>query len=87
MPNTKSAERRSRNSARKCTLNRSRKSKVKTLVRKFDELVQNGKKEEATLTLSQVSSALDKAAKTGVIHRRNADRKKSRLAIKLAVKK
>jgi small subunit ribosomal protein S20 len=87
MPNTKSAERRSRNSARKCILNRSRKSKVKTLVRTFDELIQNGKKEEATATLREVSSALDKAAKTGVIHRRNADRRKSRLAIKLAAKK
>ena len=87
MPNTKSAERRSRNSARKCQLNKSRKSKVKTLVRRFDELIKGGKKEEATATLPLVASALDKAAKTGVIHRRNADRKKSRLALKLAVKK
>jgi small subunit ribosomal protein S20 len=83
MPNTKSAERRTRNSARKQSTNHSRKTSLKTLERKFLELVQSGKKDEAAGQLKTLSSALDKAAKTRVIHRRNADRKKSRLATAL----
>lgn len=43
------------------------------------------RKDDATTALRTVISALDKAAKTGVIHRGTADRKKSRLASKLAV--
>jgi small subunit ribosomal protein S20 len=47
-------------------------------------LVQTGKRDDASKAFAEVSSALDKAAKTGVIHRGKADRKKSRLAIHLA---
>ena len=83
MPNTKSAARRARNSARKNLQNRSRKSSLKTLERKYLELVDTGKKEDASKILRTVSSSLDKAAKTGVIPRGNADRKKSRLALRL----
>jgi len=83
MPNTKSAERRVRNSSRKQLQNRSRKSSLKTIERKYLELINTGKKAEATKELSEVSSSLDKAVKTGVISRGNADRKKSRLAIRL----
>lgn len=84
MPNTKSAERRMRNSARKQTRNRSVKSKLHTLERKYLQLVGSGKKDEAAKVLPLVSSAFDKAAKSGVIHRATAARKKSRLALRLA---
>ena len=83
MPNTKSAARRARNSVRKNLQNRSRNSSLKTLERKYLELVDTGKKEDASKILRTVSSSLDKAAKTGVIPRGNADRKKSRLALRL----
>ena len=83
MPNTKSAARRARNSVRKNLQNRSRHSSLKTLERKYLELVDNGKKEDASKVLRTVSSSLDKAAKTGVIPRGNADRKKSRLTLRL----
>lgn len=83
MPNTKSAARRARNSVRKNLQNRSRNSSLKTLERKYLELVDTGKKEDASKVLRTVSSSLDKAAKTGVIPRGNADRKKSRLTLRL----
>ena len=83
MPNTKSAERRVRNSVRKQAANKSRKSSVKRLEKKYLELVDTGKKEEASTVLRAVSSALDKAAKTGVIHSSNASRRKSRLTVRL----
>jgi small subunit ribosomal protein S20 len=83
MPNTKSAERRMRNSARKHARNRSAKGVLKTLERKYASLIEAGKKEEAATALRAVSSAFDKAAKAGAVHGCNADRKKSRLARRL----
>lgn len=83
MPNTKSAERRMRNSARKQLQNRSTKSRLHTLERSYLDLLGAGKREDASKALRLVSSAFDKAAKSGVIHRAMADRKKSRLALRL----
>jgi small subunit ribosomal protein S20 len=83
MPNTKSAERRARNSARKHVQNQSVKSKLKSLEKRYLGLLSAGNREQATASLRSVSSALDKAAKVGVIHRATADRKKSRLALRL----
>jgi small subunit ribosomal protein S20 len=84
MPNTKSAERRMRSSARKRLHNRSIKSQLHTLERGYLQLVSAGKKDDATKALQKISSAFDKAAKSGVVHRATADRKKSRLAVRLA---
>lgn len=87
MPNTKSAERRMRNSARKKLQNRAVKSRLKTLERAYADAVKGGKKDAATDAYRKLSSAFDKAAKTGVIHKSKASRKKSRLSVKLAATK
>ena len=84
MPNTKSAERRSRNSARKQSRNRSMKSRLHTLEKNYLQLVTAGKKDDAAKALRDVSSAFDKAAKSGVVHKSTASRKKSRLTVRLA---
>jgi small subunit ribosomal protein S20 len=84
MPNTKSAEHRMRSSARKHFHNQSIKSRLKTLEKTFLGLTATGKKVEAAAILREVSSAFDKAAKSGVLHPNNASRKKSRLALQLA---
>jgi small subunit ribosomal protein S20 len=83
MPNTKSAARRMRNSARKQLKNRSVKSRLHTLEKSYLKLVTDGKKEDANAALRLISSAFDKAAKAGVVHRGTASRKKSRLATRL----
>ncbi len=83
MPNTKSAERRVRNSARKQVNNQSTVSRLKTLETKYKGLLTSNKKEDAAAALKSVTSAIDKAVKTGVLHRSTADRKKSRLTISL----
>ncbi|EEF58606.1 30S ribosomal protein S20 [Pedosphaera parvula] len=83
MPNTKSAERRMRNSARKQKNNRSTTTRLHTLEKNYLQLVTAGKKDEATKAYQAVTSALDKAAKTGTVHRSTASRKKSRLALRL----
>jgi small subunit ribosomal protein S20 len=84
MPNTKSAERRMRSSARKQMRNRSVKSRLKTFERRYTAALDTGKKEDANTALRAAISAFDKAVKYGVIPRGTADRKKSRLTVRLA---
>ena len=81
MPNTKSAERRARVSARRQARNKSVKTRLRTLERKYRTLLAGGKGDDAGKALREAASALDKAAKRGVIPKRRADRKKSRLAL------
>ena len=73
-----------RNSARKQLQNRSVKSRLHTLEKSYLNLLGAGKRDDASNALRTVSSAFDKAAKSGVIHRATANRKKSRLALRLA---
>ena len=87
MPNTKSAERRMRSSARKHLQNQSVKSRLHTLQGKYTQLLAAGKKDDAAHLLRQLTSALDKAAKKGVIHRARANRSKSRLSARLSALK
>lgn len=56
------------------------KSRAKTLVKDFVELVDGKKKEEARKKLVEVSSFLDKAVSKGIYHRNTAARKKSRMS-------
>ena len=83
MPNTKSAERRMRSSQRKHLHNRSVQSSLRRLEKSYRVLVTAGKKDEAVKALPGVASALDKAVKSGVVHRATANRKKSRHAAAL----
>jgi small subunit ribosomal protein S20 len=83
MPNTKSAERRTRVSARRNARNKSVKSSLRTLEKNYRTVTAAGKKEEADKALRSAVSAIDKAAKRGVIPKGRANRKKSRLALRL----
>ena len=83
MPNTKSAAKRVRSSARKAAQNQATKSRVRTAERKFKASVAGGKGTEAKAGLIAASSAYSKAAKLGVIKAKTASRKRSRLQLAL----
>jgi small subunit ribosomal protein S20 len=83
MPNTKSAERRMRNSQRKRLQNLSVKSRLHRLEKNYRAVLAAGKKDEAAKLLPAVHSAFDKAVKFGVLPRPTVNRKKSRLAAAL----
>lgn len=83
MPRTRSAAKQARASQRRQLHNKSVKSKIHTLERKFLALIDAKKLAEATAALSDLTSALDKAAKSKVVHRNLAARKKSRLAARI----
>jgi|YNPNPStandDraft_1061719.scaffolds.fasta_scaffold21556_2 small subunit ribosomal protein S20 len=84
MANTKSAAKRARQSLKRRELNKARKSRIKTLEKKYLRLLNDGKKEEAVKVFSELTSAFDKAVKVGTIHSGKANRKKSRLALYLS---
>ena len=79
MPNSRSAEKRLRNSIKDRARNRIRRTRIRTTERKFREALASGSTDEAKTFLGQCFSVLDRAAKTGAIHQNTADRKKSRL--------
>ena len=82
MPNTKSAARRMRNSARKHVRNTVVRTQLKTVEKKFRAAVAT-KADSSPTALRTAISTLDKAVNKGVIKRNTADRKKSRLTIAL----
>ena len=83
MANTKSAEKRARQSETKRLQNRSVKSGLRKAEKDFVAAVEAATKDEAAKAFRDISSMLDKAAKTGVLRKETASRKKSRLAAKV----
>jgi small subunit ribosomal protein S20 len=83
MPKTKSAARRMRSNERRRLRNRNVKTKLNRLEKSYLAAAAAGKKDEAAKGLKNITSALDKAAKGGVVHRATVNRKKSRLALRL----
>ncbi len=79
MPNIKQQEKRMRQAAKRRMRNRSRKSEIKTYIRKFEAALQRGDREESEAYLKKAVKALDKAAGDGIIHKNNAANRKSRL--------
>ena len=79
MPNIKSAMKRVKVSKKKNLRNRMVKSGVKTAVKKYQAALAEGAA-PAGAQLSATTSAIDKAAAKGIIHKNAANRKKARLA-------
>jgi small subunit ribosomal protein S20 len=85
LANTKSAQKRIRANERRHDRNQSYRSRVKTLVRRAEQLIFGGKADEAAVAaaIREACSTLDKAAVKGILHKNNAARRKSRLVKKL----
>ena len=83
MPNTKSAIRRVRRVKRQTQVNRARKSKYKNAVKKMDSLIKSKDKAKAKKYFSNFQSILMQVAKSGVVSKRTAGRKISRVSKKI----
>ena len=83
MPNIKSAIKRVSVIEKKTLMNNMIKSEYKSAVKKFEQAVEAGNKEEATKLLSLATKKVDQACTKGVIVKNTAARKKSNLAKKL----
>lgn len=84
MANTKSAAKRTRQTKVRTARNRSTLSTLKTLTRKSKAAFDAKDKPSAVAAARELSSKLDRAVKSGTIHRNAANRRKSALARKLA---
>ena len=83
MPNTKSAIRRAKRTRTQASLNRIRKSKYKSAVKQMSTYLESGKIKEAKSFLPKFHSQLMKVAKTGIISKKTASRKISRITKKI----
>ncbi|MDA0802842.1 MAG: 30S ribosomal protein S20 [Planctomycetota bacterium] len=83
MPNTDSAKKRVRQTAKRNALNTWRKRQVKDSTKAFLQAVHDGDLAVASKELSKVSGLLDRFSTKNTYHRNTAARKKSRLAARL----
>ena len=83
MANTKSATKRIRRISRQTVVNKKRRSRFKSAVKKMNILLDNKKKKEALAFLPKLNSELMKVAKTGIIKKQNASRNISRITRKI----
>jgi small subunit ribosomal protein S20 len=80
MANIKSQIKRNRQNTKRAERNKTVRTALKTSTKKVRAGVAAGDAEEATARQREASRALDKAAGKGIVHKRTAARRKSRLA-------
>lgn len=83
MANTSSAKKAVRKIARRTAINRSRRSKLRTFVRKVEDALAAGDSAVAAAALQQAAPIVMRAAQLGVIHKNTASRKVSRLTARV----
>lgn len=79
MANHKSAEKRNRQAQVRRLRNKINRTKMKTAIKKLDEVVATGSTEDAKAVLVEATSVIAKTASKGTIHKKTASRKISRL--------
>ena len=84
MPNTKSAIRRVRRVKKQTTVNRVRKSKYKSAVKHMEILIKKDDKKAVKKYFPKFQSILMQVAKKGVVNKKTASRKISKIANKIS---
>ena len=80
MANTSSAKKMVRKIARRTAVNTSRRSRMRSFIRKVEEAINGGVKSEAEAALKVAEPEIMRAVTRGVIHKNTGSRKVSRLA-------
>jgi len=83
MANTASAKKAARQAVRRTEVNKARHSRLKTTVRGVEEAIASGNKSAAEAALKVAEPVLMRTAQKGIIHKRAASRKVSRLAARV----
>ena len=83
MPNIKSAKKRVLIAKVNSERNKADKSALKTTLKKFEAAVAEGNREQADSAYTAAVKSIDQAVKKGIIHKNNAARKKSSIALKM----
>jgi small subunit ribosomal protein S20 len=80
MANTKSAKKAARQTVRRTNANKARRSRARSYARKVEEAIASGDKTAAAAALKEAEPVLARTAQKGLVHRKTASRKVSRLA-------
>ncbi len=80
MANTAQAKKRIRQNERRQLINKSRVSRIRTFVRKVEEAIESGDKATAGEALKAAQPEIMRGVTKGVLHKKTASRKVSRLA-------
>ncbi|HEY1260305.1 MAG TPA: 30S ribosomal protein S20 [Stellaceae bacterium] len=83
MATHKSAEKRIRQTEKRTAINRARRSRVRTFVKKVESAIASGDKSAAQSALREAQPELHRAVTKGVLHRNTVSRKLSRLAVRI----
>ena len=83
MANTSSAKKMVRKIAKRTDINRSRRSRMRTFLRKVEEAIASGDQAAAQAALRAAQPEIMRAAQNGIVHKNTASRKVSRLASRI----
>jgi small subunit ribosomal protein S20 len=84
MANTKSAKKAARQATRRTIINKARRSRMRSAIRKVEEAIAAGDRGRALAAMADAEPAMIRAAQKGIVHRNSAQRKVSRLAHQIA---
>ena len=83
MANTPQSKKRARQNERRAAVNKARRSRIRTFLRKVEEAIASGDESAATDALRAVQPELMRGVTKGVMHKNTASRKMSRLAARV----
>jgi small subunit ribosomal protein S20 len=84
MANTTSAKKATRKIARRTEVNKARRSRMRTFLRKVEEALASGDQAAAAAALKAAQPEIMRAAQKGVVHKNTASRKVSRLSARVS---
>ena len=84
MANTVSAKKMTRKIAKRTAVNKARRSRMRTYLRKVEEAIAAGDRDTAVAALKEAEPLVMRAAQKGVVHKHTASRKVSRLTHRVA---
>ncbi|HHS88768.1 MAG TPA: 30S ribosomal protein S20 [Rhodobacteraceae bacterium] len=80
MANSPQSKKRARQNERRFQINKARRSRIRTFLRKVEEAIASGDKDAAAAALRQAQPELMRGVTKGVMHKKTASRKMSRLS-------
>ncbi|GAB4294327.1 MAG: 30S ribosomal protein S20 [Roseovarius sp.] len=83
MANTPQSKKRARQNLRRQLINKARRSRIRTFLRKVEEAIAAGDKDAAQAALRMAQPELMRGVTKGVFHKNTAARKMSRLAARI----
>ena len=83
MANTPQSKKRARQNERRFAVNKARRSRIRTYLRRVEEALASGDRDAATTALREAQPELMRGVSKGVFHKNTAARKMSRLSARV----